>query len=60
MRGERRIWVAYDGGDGKIVLLSVGEELQNIVPDNDALLAGENVLDTHVWRNIEGGLGYGE
>jgi hypothetical protein len=39
--------VTYDSRDGEIVLLSVIEELQHIVTDNDTGLAGENILDTH-------------
>jgi hypothetical protein len=39
--------VTYDGGDGKLMLLSVVEQLQDIITNNDTALAGENVLDTH-------------
>jgi hypothetical protein len=37
----------YHGGDGKQVLLGILEESQNIIADDDAGLAGKNVLDTH-------------
>ncbi len=39
--------VTYDGGDGEVVLLSVIEQLQDIITNNDTALTGENVLDTH-------------
>lgn len=39
--------LTYDGGDGKLVLPSVLEQTENIVADNDAGLAGQNILDTH-------------
>lgn len=37
----------YNGGNGKVVLLSVLEETEDIVTDDDAGLAGENFSDTH-------------
>lgn len=39
--------LTYDGGDGKLVLTSVLEQTENIVADNDAGLAGQNILDAH-------------
>jgi hypothetical protein len=44
-RGGNRF--SYDGWDSKLVLLSVVEELQDIVADDDTALAGENVFGTH-------------
>lgn len=38
----------HDGGDGKVVLLSVVEKLQDIIANDDTGLAGEDVLATHV------------
>lgn len=40
--------VTHDGGDGKLVLLSVVEKLQDIIANDDTGLAGEDVLATHV------------
>jgi hypothetical protein len=37
----------HNGGDGELVLLSVVEQLQDIITHNDTALTGENVLDTH-------------
>lgn len=39
--------LTYDSGDGKLVLTSVLEQTKNIVADNDAGLAGQNILDAH-------------
>ena len=39
--------LTYDGGDGEVVLLGILEETEDIVADDNAGLAGENVLDTH-------------
>lgn len=39
---------AYDGRDGKALLLGVVEELEDIISNNDTGLAGENVLATHI------------
>ena len=38
----------HDGRNGVVVLLSVLEQSQDIVTDNDTLLARQNVLDTHI------------
>ena len=37
----------YDGRDSELVLLSIVEELQDIVTDDNTALAGENVFSTH-------------
>ena len=45
-----------DGGDGELVLPGILEEGENIVTDDDAGLAGQNVLDTHfveAWGRIK-------
>lgn len=39
----------YDGGNGKGVLLSVLEQLEAVIADDNAGLAGQNLLDTHFW-----------
>lgn len=39
--------LAYDGGDSEIVLLRILEETEDIIADDNAGLARENVLDTH-------------
>jgi hypothetical protein len=39
--------LTHDGGDGELVLLSIVEQLQDIITNNDTALAGKNVLDTH-------------
>jgi hypothetical protein len=39
--------VTHDGGDGELVLLSIVEQLQDIITNNDTALARKNVLDTH-------------
>jgi len=38
---------AYDGGKGKVLLLSVLEETENIVTDDDTDLAVKLLKDTH-------------
>lgn len=47
-----RLWYTYNGGDGKLVLLSVVEKLQDIIANDDTGLAGEDVLATHVCRVV--------
>lgn len=37
----------HDSWDGELMLLSIVEELEHIVADNDAGLAGENILGAH-------------
>jgi len=37
----------YNGRDSELVLLSIVEELQDIVTDDNTALAGENVFGTH-------------
>lgn len=37
----------YNGGDGKLLLLSVLEETENVITDDDTGLAGELLEDTH-------------
>jgi hypothetical protein len=37
----------YDGRDSELVLLSIVEELQDIVTDDNTALAGENIFGTH-------------
>ena len=39
--------LTYDGRDGKVILLRILEETEDIIANDDAGLAGENVLDTH-------------
>lgn len=39
--------VTHDGGDGKLLLLGVLKETQNVVADDDTGLAVELVEDTH-------------
>ena len=39
--------MTYNSGDGELVLLSIIEELQDIISDDDTGLACENILDTH-------------
>jgi len=40
--------MTYNGGNGEVVLLSVLEETEDIVTDDDAGLAGKNLKSTHV------------
>lgn len=37
----------YNGGNSKVVFLSILEESQDVIADDDTSLAGENILDTH-------------
>lgn len=37
----------YDGRDGKLLLLGVLEETENVITDDDAGLAGELFQETH-------------
>ena len=48
-RGVNRL-DTYNGRDGKVVSLSVLEETENVVADDNAGLAGENLSDTHDGR----------
>lgn len=48
--------MTYDGGDGKLVLLSVLEELEDVIAVDDAGLAAENVLGTHFGRSGGSGM----
>jgi hypothetical protein len=41
------VWRTYNGWDSKLLLLSVLEELVNVVTDDDTGLSGQNVEDTH-------------
>ena len=40
--------MAYDSWNGKVFLLGILEQVQNIITSDDAGLAGQNVLHTHV------------
>lgn len=46
-QGDNHQQGTYDCWNGEDLLLGVVEEPQYIVTDDDAGLAGENVLDTH-------------
>lgn len=45
----------YNSWNSELVLLSVVEELQDIVSDNDTGLAGQDILGTHIgdWETIQ-------
>ena len=38
----------YNGGNGKLLLLSILEELEDVIADDDTSLAGQLLEDTHV------------
>lgn len=40
----------YNGRDGEVVLLSILEEAEHVVTDDDTGLAGQLVEDTHCGR----------
>lgn len=42
--GER----TYNGGNCEVVLLSIVEELEDIISDDDSGLSAENVKGTHI------------
>ncbi len=44
---SERILDTYNSWDGELVLLSIVEELEDIVANDDTSLAAQNVLDTH-------------
>jgi hypothetical protein len=48
----------YNGGNGEVFLLSVLEKVQHIIADDNALLARQDILDTHVdsWESGAVGL----
>lgn len=39
----------YNGRNSKVMLLSILEEVQDIIADDDALLSRQDILDTHVY-----------
>jgi hypothetical protein len=41
-------WITYDGGDSKLLLLSVLEETEDVVTDDDTGLAAQLLSDTHI------------
>lgn len=41
------VWKTHDGGESKVLLLSVLEETENIVTDDDTGLAAQLLKDTH-------------
>ena len=38
----------YNGGNGKLLLLRILEELEDVIADDDTSLAGQLLEDTHV------------
>jgi hypothetical protein len=46
---DRRFDSAHNSWDGKLLLLGIFEESEDIVADNDTRFPGENVLCTHVY-----------
>lgn len=48
---RRKTTNTYDGWDGKVVLLGVVEELEDIITNDDTGLASEDVLATHLCSN---------
>ena len=49
--------MTYDGGDGKLVLLGILEQVQHIVADDDTLLPGEDIFGTHIDNGASGAVG---
>jgi hypothetical protein len=46
-RNERRMEDAYNGRNGKVLLLGILEQTEDVIADDDAGLAGELLEDTH-------------
>jgi hypothetical protein len=42
----------YNGGNGKLLLLSILEELEDVIADDDTSLAGQLLEDTHVVLSV--------
>jgi hypothetical protein len=40
--------ISHNGWDSELLLLAILEQSEDIVANDDARLAGENVLDTHI------------
>lgn len=51
-RGDRRMWIAGNGGSGAIIFAALGARLDNLLIDRDVSIMGHDIADLSVFSPL--------